>query len=46
MSAELGLGIEAFLAACELIILGTTVGVNALIEKKGAKTGLAVYPWA
>jgi N-methylhydantoinase A len=40
MSAELGCSVEAFLEACDLIILGTTVGVNALIENKGAKTGL------
>jgi N-methylhydantoinase A len=40
MSAELSCSVEAFLDACELIILGTTVGVNALIENKGAKTGL------
>ena len=40
MSTELGLSIEAFVADCDLVILGTTVGVNALIEKKGVKTGL------
>jgi N-methylhydantoinase A len=38
--AELGCSLPNFLEACELIILGTTVGVNALIENKGAKTGL------
>jgi len=40
MSADLGCSVEAFLDVCDLIILGTTVGVNALIENKGAKTGL------
>ena len=40
MSAELGCDIADFLADCELIILGTTVGVNAVIEKTGARTGL------
>jgi N-methylhydantoinase A len=40
MSADLGCSVEAFLNDCDLIILGTTVGVNALIEHKGAKTGL------
>lgn len=40
ISTDLGCSVEAFLNACELIILGTTVGVNALIEHKGAKTGL------
>ena len=40
LSADLGCSVEAFLEGCELIILGTTVGVNALIEHKGAKTGL------
>lgn len=38
--ADLGCALPSFLEACELIILGTTVGVNALIENKGAKTGL------
>jgi N-methylhydantoinase A len=40
ISADLGCSVEAFLDVCDLIILGTTVGVNALIEHKGAKTGL------
>jgi N-methylhydantoinase A len=40
ISVDLGCSIEAFLHDCDLIILGTTVGVNALIEHKGAKTGL------
>ena len=38
--ADLGCSLENFLDACDLVILGTTVGVNALIENKGAKTGL------
>ena len=40
IGAELSLSVEDFLRDCELVILGTTVGVNALIEHKGAKTGL------
>jgi len=40
IGADLGCSVEAFLDACDLVILGTTVGVNALIENKGAKTGL------
>jgi len=40
ISDSLGCSVAAFLEVCELIILGTTVGVNALIEHKGAKTGL------
>jgi len=38
--ADLGCSLTSFLDACDLVILGTTVGVNALIENKGAKTGL------
>ncbi len=40
ISADLDGRVEDFLNECELIILGSTVGVNALIEHKGAKTGL------
>src|SRR5436309_15124462 len=29
------------LAACRLVIHGTTIGINALLERKGATTGLA-----
>lgn len=39
-AADLGCDVAAFLQKCDLVILGTTVGVNALIEHKGAKTGL------
>ena len=40
IAAGLGCDVAAFLQQCDLVILGTTVGVNALIEHKGAKTGL------
>ncbi len=40
ISADLDCRAEDFLNECELIILGSTVGVNALIEHKGAKTSL------
>lgn len=40
ISADLGVSVGAFLDVCDLIILGTTVGVNALIEHKGVRTGL------
>lgn len=40
IGADLGCEVADFLRACDLVILGTTVGVNALIEHKGVKTGL------
>ena len=40
IGADLGCSVADFLRDCDLVILGTTVGVNALIEHKGAKTGL------
>lgn len=40
IATDLGCDVAAFLQQCDLVILGTTVGVNALIEHKGAKTGL------
>ncbi len=40
IGADLGCSVADFLRNCDLVILGTTVGVNALIEHKGAKTGL------
>ncbi len=40
ISADLDCRVEDFLNECELIILGSTVGVNALIEHKGATTAL------
>jgi N-methylhydantoinase A len=36
----LGTTVEAFLPECELIIHGTTVALNALIQLQGAKVGL------
>ena len=30
----------SFIAGCELIVLGTTVALNALIQQRGARTGL------
>ncbi|QVM84684.1 hydantoinase/oxoprolinase family protein [Novosphingobium decolorationis] len=35
-----GLGLGAFLGACDMIVHGTTVADNALIEMDGATTGL------
>jgi len=40
ISEELGESIEDIVANCDLCINGTTVGLNALIQHKGAKTGL------
>ncbi len=40
IGADLGCSVADFLRDCDLVILGTTVGVNALIEHKGTKTGL------
>ena len=40
IGADLGCSVADFLQDCDLVILGTTVGVNALLEHKGAKTGL------
>lgn len=40
ISADLKCSAVEFLRDCELIILGTTVAVNALIEHKGVTTGL------
>jgi N-methylhydantoinase A len=40
MSEELGLPVETIVGNCDLCINGTTVGLNALIQHKGAKTGL------
>ena len=31
---------ESFIAGCDLIVLGTTVALNALIQQRGARTGL------
>ncbi|NIB43664.1 hydantoinase/oxoprolinase family protein [Pseudomaricurvus alkylphenolicus] len=40
ISADLGKSIEDIIAQCDLCINGTTVALNALIEKKGVKMGL------
>jgi N-methylhydantoinase A len=40
IAERLGVGVEAFLAECELIIHGTTVALNALLQLKGARVGL------
>ena len=40
ISEELGVSAETVVSNCDLCINGTTVGLNALITHKGAKTGL------
>lgn len=40
ISEELGTSIEDIVTNCDLCINGTTVGLNALIQHRGAKTGL------
>lgn len=40
MSEAMGEPIEAIVSGCDLCINGTTVGLNALIQHKGAKVGL------
>lgn len=40
LAKELGLSVRDFLGRCELIIHGTTVGLNTLIQHKGARVGL------
>lgn len=40
ISEELGVSAEDVVSNCDLCINGTTVGLNALITHKGAKTGL------
>ena len=40
ISAEIGRPIEEIIQDCDLCINGTTVALNALIEKKGVKVGL------
>ena len=40
LSEELGVSAETVVSNCDLCINGTTVGLNALITHKGAKTGL------
>ncbi len=40
ISADIGEPVPDIIAACDLCINGTTVGLNALLQHKGAKTGL------
>jgi N-methylhydantoinase A len=40
LSNRLGRPLDAFLADCRLLIHGTTVALNALLQQKGARTGL------
>ncbi|HWM80255.1 MAG TPA: hydantoinase/oxoprolinase family protein, partial [Methylomirabilota bacterium] len=40
LAAELGMDARALLAAADLIVHGTTVATNALLERKGAKVGM------
>lgn len=40
IARSLGVDVADFLADCELIIHGTTVALNALLQLKGARTGL------
>jgi N-methylhydantoinase A len=40
ISEELGVSAQSVVSNCDLCINGTTVGLNALITHKGAKTGL------
>ena len=40
ITEELGVSAEHIISNCDLCINGTTVGLNALIQHKGAKTGL------
>ncbi len=40
MTEELGVSAHEIISNCDLCINGTTVGLNALIQHKGAKTGL------
>lgn len=40
MTEELGVSAQEIISNCDLCINGTTVGLNALIQHKGAKTGL------
>jgi len=40
LSESLGISADVLLRSCSMLIHGTTVAVNALIEHRGAKTGL------
>jgi N-methylhydantoinase A len=39
-AGKLGLGHDDFLSQTELLLHGTTVGTNVLVQRRGAKTGL------
>lgn len=39
---QLGMNVETLLQNCSIFLSGTTVGTNALLERKGAKTGLLI----
>jgi N-methylhydantoinase A len=39
-AGKLGLGLEEFLSQTELLLHGTTVGTNVLVQRRGARTGL------
>lgn len=41
-AAQLGMNAEDVLRRCSVFLSGTTVGTNALLERKGAKTGLLI----
>lgn len=40
IAEDLGIALEEIIPNCDLCINGTTVGLNALIQHKGARTGL------
>jgi N-methylhydantoinase A len=40
IATELGLETDEFVRSCDLIVHGTTVATNALIQRKGARTAL------
>src|SRR5690349_16032822 len=40
ISGKLGLGLEEFLGQTDLLLHGTTVGTNVLVQRTGAKAGL------
>ena len=39
-ATKLGLALDEFLGQTELLLHGTTVGTNALVQRRGARTGL------
>ena len=40
IAAEVGLELEPFLGACEMIVHGTTAGTNLMLEENGSVTGM------